>query len=271
MTPETYYRAMGAHLFPQLQGRPVMLKRWPLGVYGPPEYQRDRPVDAPSWVRTVAAPRRRGGEDHHTVLFDRQAVLRWAASTGPIEFHPFHHRAHQTRPAAVFFDLDPGPGADLLSCALVARCLRDALIPFGLRDVAVKTSGSKGLHLAAPVRATYPETAAFARWMAHQLEAASPSAITAKLPRALRSGKVFIDWTANGPRRTLAAPYTWRHTAPRPLVSMPVTWDLIEAVVARRAPRALEIAPESADAFTRSRFHGWWPTTPGSVRLPAVG
>ena len=46
-------------------------------------------------------------------------------------------------PRAMVFDLDPGPGTDILDCRRVAHQLRDFLQRLGLDVVLVKTSGSK--------------------------------------------------------------------------------------------------------------------------------
>ena len=53
-------------------------------------------------------------------------------------------------PDRLVLDLDPGPGVGLAECAVVALRLRDLLEGIGMTAVPV-TSGSKGMHLYAPL------------------------------------------------------------------------------------------------------------------------
>ena len=68
-----------------------------------------------------------------------------------IELHPFLHRADDIRtPTHIAFDLDPGEGADLLTCIEVGFLVRDVLEGLGL-EAFPKVSGSKGLQLYVPL------------------------------------------------------------------------------------------------------------------------
>ena len=92
------------------------------------------------------------------------------------------------------------------------------------------TSGSKGLHLYAPLADPVPpdEASALAKEVAEELEAAHPKLVTATMTKARRRGKVFFDWSQNSGSKTTVAPYSLRAT-PRPHVATPVTWDEVEA------------------------------------------
>src|SRR5207302_2258554 len=48
-----YYRAASKWLLPYLANRPVVLTRFPDGIDGKSFYQKDAPVFAPEWVRTI--------------------------------------------------------------------------------------------------------------------------------------------------------------------------------------------------------------------------
>ena len=48
------------------------------------------------------------------------------------------------------------------------------------------------------------------------------------MTKALREGKVLIDWSQNNAAKTTVAPYSLR-ARPQPTVSTPVTWDEVEA------------------------------------------
>ncbi len=118
---------------------------------------------------------------------------------------------------------------------MVAGWLRERLAADGLLAYG-KTSGSKGLHLLVPLEpAPAAEVSAYARQLAVEAEDALPDLALHRMKRALRPGKVFVDFSQNSASKTTATPYTLRARA-EPTVSAPVTWDEIEAC---RTPEAL--------------------------------
>ncbi len=48
------------------------------------------------------------------------------------------------------------------------------------------------------------------------------------MTRALRHGKVLVDWSQNAAAKTTVAPYSLR-ARPEPTVSTPITWDEVAA------------------------------------------
>jgi bifunctional non-homologous end joining protein LigD len=203
-----YYTRVSDHLLPHLRGRPVTLKRYPNGVRSKPFYQKNAPQGTPEWVRTFDVPRREGGVIHYVLLDDLPALV-WSANLANLEIHPFLHRAPEIdRPTAVVFDLDPGEGTDLLTCAEVAFLLKGALGESGL-EAWPKVSGSKGMQVYAPLNTpvTYGETGPFAHSLAERLEASHPDLVISNMARARRHEKVFIDWSQNSDFKTTSAVY----------------------------------------------------------------
>ena len=137
------------------------------------------------------------------------------------------HRAPEIeRPTALVFDLDPGEGADVLTCGEVALLLKSKLEGDGLQSFA-KVSGSKGIQVYAPLNTAvrYEDTQPYARRMAEELEREHGSLIVAEMAKALRKGRVFIDWSQNSDFKTTVAVYSLRakrskmvhwHACPRP-------------------------------------------------------
>lgn len=116
----------------------------------------------------------------------------------------------------------------VVECCAVALWLRDRLAADGLSSYG-KTSGSKGLHLLVPLEPTPSEdVTAFAKRLAMEAQDALPEQVVHRMTRALRPGKVFVDFSQNAAAKTTAAPYTLR-AKESPTVSAPVTWDEIEA------------------------------------------
>jgi bifunctional non-homologous end joining protein LigD len=242
-----FYIRISDCILPHLAGRPITLKRYPNGVRAPHFYEKDAPKFTPDWVRTFDVQRREGGTIHYVVI-DDLATLVWAANLANIELHPFLHRAPEIdRPTALVFDLDPGEGADLLSCARVAFLVKDELERAGLETWA-KVSGSKGMQLYAPLNTsvTYDRTRPFARALAERLEAAHPDLIVSEMAKTKRTNKVFIDWSQNSDFKTTVAVYSLRAKRDQPYVSMPVSWEELRRALRRKDAAALNFTPEAA-------------------------
>jgi bifunctional non-homologous end joining protein LigD len=240
----SYYKAVAKTILPHLRNRPLSFKRFPDDIGGEFFWEKDAPSFTPAWVKCFPVPRREGGPPIEYVVCNDTRTLTWLASVGGIELHPFLHKVPRIDVAThVVFDLDPGEGADIRDCAKVALLLREAL---PLESFA-KVSGSKGIQVYTPLKsgATHDATEAFARGVAEELARAHPKRIVAKMAKALRRGKVFIDWSQNADYKTTVAVYSLRATG---LVSMPVRWEELAK------PRELHWTP--AEAIERIRKVG---------------
>jgi bifunctional non-homologous end joining protein LigD len=225
-----YYARVARYLLPHFRNRPVTLKRYPNGIHGEVFYEKDAPGFTPSWVKRFPVPRREGGPDIQYVLINDRPTLVWAASMACLELHPFLHRVpHLERPTLVVFDLDPGEGADINQCAEVALVLREVLTKLRLKSF-VKVSGSKGIQVYVPLNSsiTYEVTQPFARAIAELLERQHPQLVVSEMPKNLRHGKVFIDWSQNADHKTTVGVYSLRAKRHRPYVSMPVRWEELD-------------------------------------------
>ena len=244
-----YYVRISQYLLPHLRNRPVTLKRFPNGVFGEFFYEKDAPAFKPSWVKTVAVPRRETpGADIRYILINDQATLVWAASLASLELHPFMHRAtHLDRPTSMVFDCDPGEGADILDCARVALTLRDVLHELGFESY-VKVSGSKGLQVYVPLNTTvtYDQTQPLAQGLAQLLAQREPKRIVWQMPKRLRAKKVFIDWSQNADYKTTVSVYSLRAKTHRPYVSLPVSWSELAGALDDKDAGALFFTPEEA-------------------------
>src|SRR5919198_630225 len=185
-------------------------------------------------------------------MVDGIAALLWLANQAAIELHPFLWRVEAPRePTQVVLDLDPGPPAGLVEAARVALALRPLLQELGL-DPHVKTSGSLGLHVHAPL-AEPADTKRLARGLATAIAALVPDLVVREVRRAARSGKVYVDWLQNDPTRQTVAPYSLRGL-PWPVVATPVRWEEVEAAAAEERPELLFFTP--ADVLERIERDG---------------
>jgi bifunctional non-homologous end joining protein LigD len=244
-----YYARVADVMVPHLRGRPITLRRWPNGVDAASFYEKNCPSHRPPWVETV-----RMGDVSYCLL-DEPAALVWTANLAAIELHPGLARAPDLQsPTVVVFDLDPGPPADVLTCARVALLVRDLCAHFELR-LWPKTSGSKGMQLYLPLNngATYAHTKPFAHAVARLLERDHPTLVLSEMERSRRKEKVFIDWSQNTASKTTVAVYSVR-ALPAPTVSTPVTWDELDDALTSGDASRLRFGPN--EVLERVRRHG---------------
>ncbi|WP_431785304.1 non-homologous end-joining DNA ligase [Microbacterium maritypicum] len=230
-----YYTAIAPLLLPLLDGRPVTRKRWVEGV-GSAEAPADafftKQIEpgAPSWIPRQAIQHSDGPKEYPLVR--DVPTLVWLAQVAAIELHVpqwrFSPEGLPGKPDRLVLDLDPGEGVGLEQCAEVARIARVILSDMGLDPVPV-TSGSKGIHLYAslPGEQTSDEVSTVVRELARMIENDHPDLATSVMAKAVRGGKVFLDWSQNNGKKTTISPYSLRGRA-QPWVAAPRTWDELD-------------------------------------------
>ncbi len=244
-----YYARIAPVLVSHLAGRAITLKRFPNGVDGTSFFEKNCPSYKPPWLETVKM-----GDVNYCLVEDPASVV-WLANLAAIELHPtLAAKPDLGSPTSVVFDLDPGPPADVITCARVALLVRDLLSQLHL-ETWPKTSGSKGIQLYAPLNsgATYEGTAPFAKAVAQLLERRHPELILSYQLKTARAGKVLIDWSQNAASKTTVAVYSLR-ARPQPTVSTPVTWDELDDALSAGDPAALSF--EWAEVLDRVDRHG---------------
>ena len=249
-----YYTRIAPVLLPHLAGRALTRKRYPNGVEGQPFFEKNAPRGTPEWVRvvTLASPgSTKGRESIDYTVVDSLAALVWTANLASLELHTHQWRVDSGAPDLVVFDLDPGPPATVVECCAVALLLRDVLRADGF-DAVAKTSGSKGLQLYARAGdlASSDEASAYAKALAQRFEASHPELVVHRMTKALRPGKVLVDWSQNSAAKTTVSVYSLR-ALDRPTVSTPVTWDEVAACT---SPDDLVFT--SNDVLARVADHG---------------
>jgi bifunctional non-homologous end joining protein LigD len=255
-----YYVRIAPVLLPHLSGRPVTFTRWPDGVEGQAFFEKNSARHAPDWVRKVTVPSpgsSRGRETLDMVILETVADVAWAANLAALELHvpqwQVGSRLQPALPDLLVLDLDPGPDAGILECCEIADRLRQRLVDDGL-DPVVKTSGSKGMQVYAPIRVRDREhPSRYARALAQELAAETPDRVVWRMEKVLRPGKVLIDWSQNNPAKTTVAPYSLRARPDAP-VSTPIGWDEVEAVLDGADPGSLRFRTE--DVLARVEDYG---------------
>jgi bifunctional non-homologous end joining protein LigD len=253
-----YYARIAPVLLPHLAGKPLTLKRYPNGVDAEPFFEKNATKHRPDWVQTAPIWSEGNKRDVNYILANDLATLVWVANLAAIELHPSLSLAKDiTCPRALVFDLDPGPPANIVQCCQVAMWLRSIFEHFKLESFP-KSSGSKGLQIYVPLNTetSYEETKPFAHAVARLLESEHRDLVVSDMKKAIRTNRVFVDWSQNDEHKTTVSVYSLR-ARERPTVSTPLTWDEVERTLKKKdasllvfeSDRALERVEELGDLF----------------------
>jgi bifunctional non-homologous end joining protein LigD len=223
-----YLDAVSGPVIEALKDRPLSVIRVRPGQQ--PFMQKNVPGYTPSWVATVPLWAEASHREVSYALCNDRRTLLWLANQRAVEYHPMLVRVGSWQhPDYVILDIDP-PSADAFGLAVrAAQLVREALDAVGLTG-AVKTSGSKGVHVFVPLapETTTEDAAAATRAIAARAEQLDPKLATTAFIREDRGGKVFLDATRSG-GATVVAAYSPR-VRPGATVSFPVPWEDLEHV-----------------------------------------
>src|SRR5437588_1933155 len=160
-----YLDAMADRILPELRDRPLSVIRVARGQT--PFMQKNVPAYTPPWVRTVKLWAESSKREVAYALCNDRRTLLWFANQRALEYHPTLVRIDRmTEPTYVVLDLDPSSAEEFAAAVRAARLVREVLAGVDLVG-AVKTSGSKGVHVFVPVaHASFDHVAAAARAIA---------------------------------------------------------------------------------------------------------
>jgi DNA ligase D len=224
-----YLDGMRGRLLPVLRDRPLSVIRVTHGQR--PFMQKNLPDHAPEWIERAPLWAESSQRTVDYALCNDRRTLLWFANQRAVEYHPTLVRVdrldHVTH---LVLDLDPPSGEAFASVVATAKLVRQALDEAGLTG-AVKTSGSKGVHIYVPIDLDTPieDAAAATRAIALRTERLDPAIATTAFLKEDREGKVFVDSTRSG-GATVVAAYSPR-VRPGVPVSFPLAWDELDDVV----------------------------------------
>ena len=223
----SYYEAIAPVMLPHLRGRPITMERFHRGIGAPGFFQKDVSKGFPDWLERVEVPKH-GGTVHHPIANDTRSLL-WLANQNSITIHVCPSRTPNLyNPDICIFDLDPSNEEDLDTLRAAALRVRELLEELDLQSW-IKTSGSKGFHIAVPLNGKHDfgEVARFAHTVGRVLVTRDPDHLTQEFHKVDRGGRILVDTGRNGYSATYAATYTVRARRGAP-VSAPCTWEEIE-------------------------------------------
>ena len=224
----SYYETIAPVMLPHLCRRPITMERFHRGINAPGFFQKDVSKGFPEWLERVEVPKH-GGTVHHPIVTDTEGLL-WLANQNSITIHVWPSRAPNLyQPDICVFDLDPSKVDDSQALRAAALSLRDLLAELGLPSW-IKTSGSKGFHIAVPLdgKSDFGTVARFAHGVGQILVKRDPDNLTQEFSKVDRGGRILVDTGRNGYSATFAAAYTVRARSGAP-VSAPCSWEEVES------------------------------------------
>src|SRR5467141_2000462 len=249
-----YYVRIAPVLLPHLEDRPLTMKRYPNGVDAEFFYEKNCPSHRPKWVKTAKVWSEGNNRMMNYCLAQDLPTLVWAANLADLELHTsLARKGNVARPTMMVFDLDPGAPADIVQCCQVGLWLRDLLTKTKLKSFA-KTSGSKGLQVYVPLNTsvTYDQTKDLSRALAQHLEGEHVDLVTSNMSKAVRKGKVFVDWSQNDEHKTTICVYSLR-AREEPTVSTPVKWSEVEKCLKKKKADLLKFRTDQVLARVEKR------------------
>jgi bifunctional non-homologous end joining protein LigD len=220
-----YYEAISDRLLVVARNRPLSLLRLPDGLDGQQFFQKHKGKGFPAAMRQIDLPDAKGQMQDKMYLTSAASILA-AVQMGTLEFHIEGVQTDKPdTPDRMIFDLDPDEGLDFAPVRDAAFLIRDILRDCGLPSWPMVTGG-KGIHVTVPLRrtASTQSVSLFARTFANLLAEGHPKTFTAKMSKAERKGRIFVDWLRNDKGSTAVAPFSLRARPGAP-VAVPVAWD----------------------------------------------
>lgn len=219
-----YYDRIAETMLPHLRDRPLTLHRFPDGIAGEGFFQQARGDYFPDWLEGLDVDH--GGDTGRVthILCDHRAALVYLANQGTITLHAWLSRRDQLRcPDQIIFDLDP-PGDDFEPVRRGARLVKAGMEAAGLVPF-LKTTGSRGLHVVAPIRpeAEFGQVRELAKKLAARLADAHPDELTTEQRKNKRRGRLYLDIMRNVFGQTAVAPWSVRAKPGAP-VATPLAW-----------------------------------------------
>ncbi|ALP53938.1 ATP-dependent DNA ligase [Candidatus Tenderia electrophaga] len=227
-----YYSAVAEWLVPHAKDRPLTLHRFPDGIDQDGFYQQQRSDYFPDWIQSRKTAR---VEDSHEdekavdhVLCNNQATLVYLANQGVITLHGWLSRAPRlTRPDRLIFDLDPAH-KDFGTVRRAARQVAALMQQLNLTPYAM-TTGSRGLHVVAPLRRgqQFDAVRDLAQAMAQHLAQQHSDDLTVEQRKDKRQGRIYLDVMRNAYGQTAVLPYAVRAKPGAP-VATPLDLDELD-------------------------------------------
>jgi DNA ligase D len=225
-----YYATLEGPLMNAIQGRPVLMERYPNGAEGSSFFQKRVPAEPPEWLETTIVSTPNGTTSRALVAADI-AHIAWAANLGCLGFHVWPNHADDPEHAdELRIDLDPQPGVDFDDVRAAAREVHALFDELGIEGWP-KTTGNRGIHVYVHLEPQWDPIAVRqgAVAVARELARRRSDLITDAWWKEERGERVFVDFNQNAPHKTVFGAWSVR-ARPGAQVSTPFAWAELDSV-----------------------------------------
>jgi bifunctional non-homologous end joining protein LigD len=232
-----YYLAVSPLMLPHIAGRPLSLVRCPNGAGKPCFYQKQLGQGMPAGIGGVEIPNAKGDATETYVTVATAEGLAGLAQMNVLEIHPWGSTNKDLEhPDRIIFDLDPDEAVSWKTLCDAALEVKERLKQIRLESF-VKTTGGKGLHVVAPIRAKlgWEQIKALTHAFTLQMEQDNSKLYISKMTKAARKNKIFVDYLRNDREATAVAPYSSRARLGI-AAALPLEWSELKGA---KAPKFL--------------------------------
>jgi len=225
-----YYVSVADHMLPHIAERPLSLVRCPEGIGKPCFFQKHVGSGLLKGMKSIPVPDLKSGKTEDYLTLDSTEGLIGLAQMGVLEIHPWGSKNDSLeKPDRIVIDLDPDEAIAWKTLAATATRIREELEALDLQCF-VKTTGGKGLHVVVPIRPehTWPVVKEFTRALVLKMEKQTPELYVTKMTKAIRKGRIFLDYLRNDRGATAVAPFSPRARAGA-AVALPLHWRELNA------------------------------------------
>ena len=219
-----YYENIANTMLPYLKDRPLTMQRFPKGIGDEGFFQKNAPDYFPEWILKIQVKKMDGWVNQ--IVCNSRETLLYLVNQYVLTFHVALSKVEKIDyPDKLIFDIDPPKGNFKLAIK-AAKALRQLLEEKLELKAYVMTSGSKGLHIAVPLKGgqNFDEVRNFAKLVANYICANNPTEFTTTIRKDKREGRLYIDFLRNSYAQTSVAPFSIRAFENAP-VATPLYWD----------------------------------------------
>lgn len=227
-----YYVAVAEHMLPHVADRPLSVLRCPDGIGKQAFFQKHVSSGLPGGVRIISIANRKTGKSEEFLTLDSSEGLVGMAQLGVLEIHPWGSKNEAVdKPDRIIIDLDPDETVVWSTIGAAATELRSRLNQLGFTSY-LKSTGGKGLHVVVPIKPeqSWPIIKQFSHALVLKMEKENPNLYTTNMTKAVRKGRIYLDYLRNDREATAIAPFSTR-ARPGVPVAVPLDWKELRLAV----------------------------------------
>jgi len=222
----SYYESIEDLILPHMEGRPLMMQRFPDGIEADGFYQKEAGDYFPDWMETMEI--KKEGGTVNQVICNNASSLKYLVNQGTITFHTWLSRNPEiNHPDKLIIDLDP-PEGNFEIVRDAARALDEFFREANITAY-LMTTGSKGLHIMVPLdgKSDFDTVRNVGKELGNRMTQKYPDIFTQEQRKNKRKEKLYFDIQRNAYAQTAVSPYTVRPVKSA-AVATPLSWDELD-------------------------------------------